>query len=159
MCDYTQVGFRCGHVRYTVRAWCTTYESTHKRCPPSVVAIEFRCMLLSRSGNQPLITPGLNERCGDCRLKSVLDDPSNEKFQNPGMRSGERKCGRLSVNREESVRAASRIRVARCFQFVGVTANGVGLIDGPGCTLGPLQDLVIFQVSWQLLFNQRVLVP
>jgi hypothetical protein len=42
MCDYTQVEFRCGHVRYTVRAWCTNYETTHKRCPPSVVAIEFR---------------------------------------------------------------------------------------------------------------------
>ena len=42
MCDYTQVEFRCGHVRYTVRAWCTSYETTHKRCPPTVVAIEFR---------------------------------------------------------------------------------------------------------------------
>jgi hypothetical protein len=64
------------------------------------------------------------------------------------------------VNREESVRAASRFRVARYLQFVGVKANGVGLIDGPGCTLGPLQDLVIFQqVPWQLPFNQRVLVP
>jgi hypothetical protein len=29
-------------VRYTVRAWCTNYETTHKRCPPTVVAIEFR---------------------------------------------------------------------------------------------------------------------
>jgi hypothetical protein len=46
MCDYTQVEFRCGHVRYTVRAWCTNYEDTHKRCPPSVVAIEFEYVLL-----------------------------------------------------------------------------------------------------------------
>ncbi|PMD55359.1 uncharacterized protein K444DRAFT_538435 [Hyaloscypha bicolor E] len=38
MCDYTQVEFRCGHVRYTVRAWCGNYETTHKRCPPSVVS-------------------------------------------------------------------------------------------------------------------------
>lgn len=45
MCDYTQVEFRCGHVRYTVRAWCTTYETTHKRCPPNVVAVEFRYVL------------------------------------------------------------------------------------------------------------------
>ncbi|RAL67909.1 hypothetical protein DID88_008634 [Monilinia fructigena] len=42
MCDYTQVEFRCGHVRYTVRAWCTNYETTHRRCPPNVVAVEFR---------------------------------------------------------------------------------------------------------------------
>ncbi|TVY15649.1 hypothetical protein LARI1_G008319 [Lachnellula arida] len=49
MCNYTQVEFWCRHVRYTVRAWCTNYETTHKRCPPSVVAIE------------------LDERCSDCR--------------------------------------------------------------------------------------------
>ncbi|TVY69011.1 hypothetical protein LSUE1_G010067 [Lachnellula suecica] len=48
MCNYTQVEYRCGHVRYTVRAWCINYETTHIRCKPSVVAIEFR----------------LDERCG-----------------------------------------------------------------------------------------------
>jgi hypothetical protein len=42
MCDYTQVEYRCGHLRYTVRAWCITYEKTHIRCPHHVVAIEFR---------------------------------------------------------------------------------------------------------------------
>ncbi|KAG9249235.1 hypothetical protein BJ878DRAFT_410981 [Calycina marina] len=42
MCDYTQVEFNCGHVRFTVRAWCSNYETTHRRCPPTVVAIEFR---------------------------------------------------------------------------------------------------------------------
>ncbi|KAH9217117.1 hypothetical protein DL95DRAFT_110827 [Leptodontidium sp. 2 PMI_412] len=42
MCDYTQVEYRCGHRRYTVRAWCTNYETTHRRCPPSVVAVEYR---------------------------------------------------------------------------------------------------------------------
>jgi hypothetical protein len=42
MCDYTQVEFRCGHCRYTVRAWCVTYEKTHVRCRPNVVAVEFR---------------------------------------------------------------------------------------------------------------------
>lgn len=47
MCEYTQVEFRCGHVRYTVRAWCTNYERTHKRCPPSVVAVQYRCVLTS----------------------------------------------------------------------------------------------------------------
>jgi hypothetical protein len=42
MCDYTQVEFRCGHCRYTVRAWCSVYETTHIRCRPNVVAVEFR---------------------------------------------------------------------------------------------------------------------
>jgi hypothetical protein len=42
MCDYTQVEFRCGHCRYTVRAWCIVYETTHIRCRPNVVAVEFR---------------------------------------------------------------------------------------------------------------------
>ena len=39
MCDYTRVEYKCGHVRYTVRAWCVRYEQTHVRCPPSVVAV------------------------------------------------------------------------------------------------------------------------
>ncbi|KAH6673242.1 hypothetical protein B0J14DRAFT_66824 [Halenospora varia] len=55
MCNYTQVEFRCGHVRYTVRAWCHVYESTHIRCKPQVVAIEFR----------------LQEPCGDCRAPAI----------------------------------------------------------------------------------------
>ncbi|KAB8304799.1 hypothetical protein EYC80_004143 [Monilinia laxa] len=59
MCDYTQVEFRCGHVRYTVRAWCTNYETTHRRCPPNVVAVEFRL--------------GESEMCGDC--KHVVEMP------------------------------------------------------------------------------------
>ena len=42
MCDYTQVEFRCGHVRYIISAWYTNYETTHKHCPPNVVAIELR---------------------------------------------------------------------------------------------------------------------
>merc|ERR1711881_495036 len=37
--------------RFTVRAWCTNYETTHRWCPPAVVAVEWR----------------LDERCGDCR--------------------------------------------------------------------------------------------
>ncbi|TVY42536.1 hypothetical protein LSUB1_G003631, partial [Lachnellula subtilissima] len=60
MCNYTQVEYRCGHVRYTVRAWCTNYETTHKRCPPSVVAIEFR----------------LDEQCGVLRLPSPCYQPN-----------------------------------------------------------------------------------
>jgi hypothetical protein len=42
MCDYTQVEFRCGHCRYTVRAWCVVYETTQIRCQPNVVAVEYR---------------------------------------------------------------------------------------------------------------------
>lgn len=42
MCNYTQVEFRCSHIRWTVRSWCTRYETTHIRCQPSIVAIEFR---------------------------------------------------------------------------------------------------------------------
>ncbi|KAM0716596.1 hypothetical protein Q7P37_008041 [Cladosporium fusiforme] len=42
MCDYTQVEYACGHLRFTVRAWCIKYQETHKRCPPNVVAIEYR---------------------------------------------------------------------------------------------------------------------
>ncbi|EME84067.1 uncharacterized protein MYCFIDRAFT_152346 [Pseudocercospora fijiensis CIRAD86] len=51
MCDYTKVEYACGHLRYTVRAWCIKYQETHKRCPANVVAIEYR----------------LDEKCGDCR--------------------------------------------------------------------------------------------
>ena len=54
MCNYTQVEYRCGHVRYTVRAWCTNYETTHKRCPPSVVAIEFRYYVWLQEGRHRL---------------------------------------------------------------------------------------------------------
>ncbi|KAG4411011.1 hypothetical protein IFR04_015852 [Cadophora malorum] len=53
MCNYTQVEFECGHRRYTVRAWCTNYETTHRRCPPAVVAVEWR----------------LDERCGSLTIK------------------------------------------------------------------------------------------
>ncbi|KAH7383312.1 hypothetical protein BKA66DRAFT_93621 [Pyrenochaeta sp. MPI-SDFR-AT-0127] len=52
MCDYTQVQYKCSHLRYVVRAWCTKYQETHKRCPANVVAIEYRldenCSWLSR---------------------------------------------------------------------------------------------------------------
>jgi hypothetical protein len=39
MCDYTQVQYKCSHLRYVVRAWCTKYQETHKRCPANVVAM------------------------------------------------------------------------------------------------------------------------
>jgi hypothetical protein len=39
MCDYTQVQYKCSHLRYVVRAWCTKYQETHKRCPANVVAV------------------------------------------------------------------------------------------------------------------------
>ncbi|KAF2089420.1 hypothetical protein K490DRAFT_37101 [Saccharata proteae CBS 121410] len=42
MCDYTQVQYKCTHQRFTVRAWCTKYQETHKRCPPNIVAVEYR---------------------------------------------------------------------------------------------------------------------
>ncbi|KAK7518669.1 uncharacterized protein IWZ02DRAFT_376382 [Phyllosticta citriasiana] len=48
MCDYTQVNYKCSHLRFTVRAWCTKYQETHRRCPANVVAVEYR----------------LNELCG-----------------------------------------------------------------------------------------------
>lgn len=38
MCDYTQVNYQCGHVRYIVKAWCVRYQQTHERCAPNVVA-------------------------------------------------------------------------------------------------------------------------
>ncbi|KAF1343668.1 hypothetical protein BDV97DRAFT_305684 [Delphinella strobiligena] len=55
MCDYTQVEFRCGHIRYTVRAWCVKYQESHKRCPPNVVAIEYR---LEEPCGRPIIILG-----------------------------------------------------------------------------------------------------
>ena len=57
MCDYTQVEYQCGHLRYVVksvvqeippkssltsranRAWCIKYQATQKRCPANVVAM------------------------------------------------------------------------------------------------------------------------
>jgi hypothetical protein len=39
MCDYTQVEYACGHLRYTVKAWCVKYQETHKRCPANVIAM------------------------------------------------------------------------------------------------------------------------
>jgi hypothetical protein len=42
MCEYTRIDYICTCVRYTIRAWCTTYETTHKRCSLNVVAIEER---------------------------------------------------------------------------------------------------------------------
>ncbi|KAH9816359.1 hypothetical protein Tdes44962_MAKER05626 [Teratosphaeria destructans] len=56
MCDYTQVEYGCGHLRWTVRAWCIRYQETHKRCPANVVAIEYR----------------LGEKCGAAHEQSPL---------------------------------------------------------------------------------------
>ncbi|PVH74939.1 hypothetical protein DL98DRAFT_428504 [Cadophora sp. DSE1049] len=50
MCNYTQVEFGCGHRRYTVRAWCTNYEATHRRCPPAVVGVEWRWVVTMTIG-------------------------------------------------------------------------------------------------------------
>ncbi|OAL42561.1 hypothetical protein IQ07DRAFT_525870 [Pyrenochaeta sp. DS3sAY3a] len=58
MCDYTSIEFKCNHLRHTVRAWCTRYQETHKRCPPNVVAWEFRldedCCIVYRSSTHSL---------------------------------------------------------------------------------------------------------
>ena len=40
MCDYTEVTYQCGHIRYLVLAWCIRYQQTHERCPPNVVRME-----------------------------------------------------------------------------------------------------------------------
>jgi hypothetical protein len=53
----------------------------------------------------------------------MLDDPSNEKFQHSDMRSGEMERGRLSVNREASVRAAWEGGSGTVFDFWGVAAS------------------------------------
>jgi hypothetical protein len=42
MCRYTQVTYGCSHIRYIVREWCTKYETTNKRCPLLVFAVESR---------------------------------------------------------------------------------------------------------------------
>ncbi|KAH8722561.1 hypothetical protein GQ44DRAFT_622284 [Phaeosphaeriaceae sp. PMI808] len=55
MCDYTQVEYKCHHLRYTVRAWCTKYQETQKRCPANVVAIEYR----------------LDENCSNCKQRET----------------------------------------------------------------------------------------
>ncbi|KAH8701176.1 hypothetical protein GQ44DRAFT_632458 [Phaeosphaeriaceae sp. PMI808] len=41
MCDYTQAQYKCTHLRYTVRSWCTKYQETQKKCPANVVAIVY----------------------------------------------------------------------------------------------------------------------
>lgn len=68
MCDYTQVEYACGHLRYIVKAWCTTYPETQKRCPLNVVAM----FVLLLSGYRRLTHPipreyRLDEICGDCK--------------------------------------------------------------------------------------------
>lgn len=93
MCDYTQVEYACGHLRFTVRAWCEwskktdallkldtdrsfftgiKYQESHKRCPPNVVAIEYR--LNEKCGMAPLQSRSMhhcqqriNKFTGDCR--------------------------------------------------------------------------------------------
>ncbi|KAF1998263.1 hypothetical protein P154DRAFT_524179 [Amniculicola lignicola CBS 123094] len=59
MCDYTQVHYKCSHLRYTVRAWCTKYQETHKRCPPNVIAMYGRA-LFPRLHNKALTAPAEN---------------------------------------------------------------------------------------------------
>ncbi|KAH6719411.1 hypothetical protein BKA61DRAFT_473390, partial [Leptodontidium sp. MPI-SDFR-AT-0119] len=62
----------CGHLRYTVKLWCTNYEITHRRCRPRVRTIEYKYILFSLADNQPLIFSKLSEDCGDCRPPVVI---------------------------------------------------------------------------------------
>ncbi|KAF2271571.1 uncharacterized protein EI97DRAFT_262644 [Westerdykella ornata] len=55
MCDYTQVQYKCSHLRYIVRAWCTKYQETHKRCPVNVIAIEYRQEDCGMSGRRQIL--------------------------------------------------------------------------------------------------------
>lgn len=57
MCEWNQVEYSCGHIRYTVRSWCkyekhsgrlvklklagSKYPDTHVRCPVIVVAVVY----------------------------------------------------------------------------------------------------------------------
>lgn len=73
MCHYTQVGYSCGHCRYTVREWCESYETTHRRCPLHVVAIEKRYALSIPPSLHPpfpsismLIRTRTREICSSC---------------------------------------------------------------------------------------------
>ncbi|PMD61272.1 uncharacterized protein K444DRAFT_525885, partial [Hyaloscypha bicolor E] len=74
ICDYTQVEFYCDHIRYTVRAWCTNYETTYKRCPSSVVAIEFRYVEINSQVSNTPNKKHRDEYCGDCR--ALVINPS-----------------------------------------------------------------------------------
>ncbi|KAH8722765.1 hypothetical protein GQ44DRAFT_622112 [Phaeosphaeriaceae sp. PMI808] len=42
MCDHTLVQYKCTHVRFIVKTWCTKYQETHKRCRANVVAMYVR---------------------------------------------------------------------------------------------------------------------
>ncbi|KAF2002134.1 hypothetical protein P154DRAFT_431479 [Amniculicola lignicola CBS 123094] len=42
MCDYTEIRYSCNGVRYQVKAWCTKYQETHRRCPTNVVTIKLK---------------------------------------------------------------------------------------------------------------------
>ncbi|KAF2709202.1 hypothetical protein K504DRAFT_406116 [Pleomassaria siparia CBS 279.74] len=67
MCDYTQVHYKCAHLRYIVRAWCTKYQETHKRCPANVVAIEYRLDENCGSSHHHI--------CSPCFHSSISDFP------------------------------------------------------------------------------------
>jgi hypothetical protein len=62
MCEYTHVEYVCYHHRHIVRAWCTEYERTHIRCPPKVVAFEFRCLALFYIGRTFTLTIAVDTR-------------------------------------------------------------------------------------------------
>ncbi|KAH6638509.1 hypothetical protein C7974DRAFT_391710 [Boeremia exigua] len=68
MCDFTQLEYRCSHLRYIVRAWCVTYQETHARCPLNVVAMYMLKEIVCYGRSDPCSREyRLAEDCGDCR--------------------------------------------------------------------------------------------
>jgi len=106
MCDYTRVEFVCTHLRYTVRAWCRLapmvqrdrltlillptgieYQKTHKRCPPNVVAVEYRLydkcgmLLPSRHRGMKRRRTAVDCDAGDCKATSRISTTKTPKAQ------------------------------------------------------------------------------
>lgn len=74
MCDYTQVQYKCTHVRYVVKAWCTKYQQTHVRCPANVTAVyeEYPFLMIAQHADILAREYRLNENCG-----SLIHDPNS----------------------------------------------------------------------------------
>ncbi|PVI04169.1 hypothetical protein DM02DRAFT_519378 [Periconia macrospinosa] len=79
MCDYTKVQFKCSHLRYIVRAWCTKYQQTHTRCPVNVVAVEYR--LDEYCGWHPQKNHFINQPVSDCNKGDCKNSRSSTRRQ------------------------------------------------------------------------------
>ncbi|SMR48256.1 unnamed protein product [Zymoseptoria tritici ST99CH_1A5] len=84
MCEYTKVEYACGHLRFTVRAWCIKYQESHKRCPANVVAVEYR----------------LDERCGDCRDTSSMKWSLKRKSSTVAVQTNKRSTSSTTKSRK-----------------------------------------------------------